>query len=209
MTHTIEPTSLVMRYNRCFYCQADSTGDYGESHIFGIRHCAAHAAAARRDYGTFLHKIDKVALHDAYNNPQLRPLLIFLEMTDMNIRRTNGMIENNWRLRRPNYADFVRICKIGKDWCVPMIHNSHITKNVPLVHFLEATILAANANILPDNFAQMVRDALMVLEAGIYHSFYMEAASLNPSSPIKETCGVIIYDRVVGKVRVFEPSLAV
>ncbi len=209
MSHSIEPTSLVMRYNRCFYCKADSTGDYGESHIFGIRHCAAHATAARRDYGAFLHKIDKVALYDAYNNAQLHPLLTFLETTDMNIRRTNGIIENNWHLRQPNYADFVRICKIGEDWCVPMIHNSHITKNVPLVHFLETTILVANANILPENFTQMVANALMVLEAGIYRSFYMEAASLNPPSPIEETCGVVIYDTEVGQVRVFEPSLAV
>ena len=198
MSHTIEPTSLVMRYNRCFYCSADSTGDYGESHIFGIRHCAAHATAARRDYGAFLHTIDKVALHDAYNNAQLNPLLIFLETTDMNIRRTNGTIENNWRLRQPNYADFIRICKIGDEWCVPMIHNNHITKNVPLVHFIEPTILAANANNLPENFTQMIRDALKILEAGIYHSFYMEAKFLNPASPIEETCGVVVYNTAVG-----------
>ena len=209
MSLSIEPTSLVMRYNRCFYCNNDSTGDYGEMYLFGIRYCDNHIHSARRDYSAFLHKMDKVALFDAYRNAQLRPLLLCLEDTDVHVRRTSGIIENNWRFRQANTIDFIRISKINDTWCMPMIHNNKITKNIPLTHFLEADILAANAAVLPDNFAQMVHDALAVLEAGIYRSFYEEATSLHPAIPVEETCGVIMYDTAAGPVRVFEPSLAV
>lgn len=209
MSLSIEPTSLVMRYNRCFYCNNDSTGDYGEMYLFGIRYCDNHIHSARRDYSAFLHKMDKVALFDAYRNAQLRPLLLCLEDTDVHVRRTSGIIENNWRFRQANTIDFIRISKINYTWCMPMIHNNKITKNIPLTHFLEADILAANAAVLPDNFAQMVHDALAVLEAGIYRSFYEEATSLHPAIPVEETCGVIMYDTAAGPVRVFEPSLAV
>lgn len=209
MSLSVEPTSLVMRYNRCFYCNNDSTGDYGEMYLFGIRYCDNHIYSARRDYSAFLHKIDKVAIYDAFNNAQLRPCLTCLEMTDMNIRRTNGMIENQWHLRRHNYDEFVRICKIADEWCVPMIHNNHITKNVPLTHFLETDILAANANVLPMNFVQMVNDALAALKAGIYRTFYEETASLNLAPQLEETGGVVVYDTAAGPVRVLEPSLIV
>jgi len=209
MSFSVEPTSLIMRDNRCAYCNNESVSDYGEIYLFGISHCHEHVLAARRDYNAYLHKNNHVTLYDAFTNIHLRPLLTFLENNDVHVSRTNGIIENNWRLRKANFADFIRISKINNMWCVPMIHNNHITKNVPIISFLNPEILISNAAVFPLNFVQMIQDALTILDAGIYINFYQEYAILNNGPIPIEPCGVVVYNTPVGPVRVFEPSLTV
>ena len=184
------PTSLIMRPDACFYCQNAATHDV-QTHIYlyGIRSCEVHLAAAIRDCKAYLHEIGKVTIHEAFNNPVLKALLNILT-TEVHILRTNGTLDNCWTLNNKDLIEPPPLSRIGEDWCVPMIRQGHITKNVMIKSFLHPEIKTANMSSVPADMDTIVTNALKVLNNGLYIAEYNEHKQLGAPGTVQETPGV-------------------
>ena len=204
MTSCIVPTSLVMRACKCFYCSNDDTGFvsvYPDDHLFGILYCDTHKADALRDCCAYLHVNQQVLLEDAHRNSQLRDIVVFLMSNSVHIRRTNGISEPGWKL---NQNGLIRC--LNDSWTIPMVWNNHITKNVPLLSFLEADIRALNTNV-PASFYDSLSHIIECLSKGLYLQEYSEQQYIlvqakGSFKAVPETTGVTSVLTSQGIVRV-------
>ena len=187
---SLTPTSLIMRPDVCFYCRDQATRDvHTHIYLYGIRSCDDHAAAAIRDCKAYLHEVGKVTIHEAFNNPVLKALLNILT-TEVHILRTNGTLDNCWTLNNKVLIEPPPLSRIGEDWCVPLIRQGHITKNVMIKSFLHPEIKAANLASFPVEMDTIVTNALKVLNNGLYIAEYNEHKQLGSPVTVQETPGV-------------------
>jgi hypothetical protein len=95
----LKPFSLVMRENKCYYCDDifKDIFDYKIEQLYGIRHCKEHKEFAERDCKSEMYKTRKVFITDALDKcEKFRKLISFLKITPINILRTNGDIDYGW-----------------------------------------------------------------------------------------------------------------
>jgi hypothetical protein len=81
----------------CFYCGSDIDIFYTEVYdMFGLKHCDAHQANAKRDCNAYKHRHNLVDVLDAKELPALAPLFAPASFT---VKRSNGALETGWVLR--------------------------------------------------------------------------------------------------------------
>lgn len=179
-----------MRPDVCFYCHNQATQDvHTHIYLYGIRSCDNHTAAANRDCKAYLHEVGKLTIHDAFNNPALKALLNILT-TEVHILRTNGTLDNCWTLNNKDLIEPPPLSRISGDWCVPLIRQGHITKNVAIKSFLQAEVKAANVASFPEDLEDIVTNALNTLNNGLYIAEYNEHKQLGTPGTVQETPGV-------------------
>lgn len=174
---------------------------YPDDHLFGILYCNTHKANALRDSYAYLHVNQQVLLEDAHRNSQLRDMVVFLMTNTVHVRRTNGKSEPGWTL---NKNGMIRC--LNNTWTIPMVWNNHITKNVPLLSFLEDDIRALNTNV-PASFYDSLPHILECLHKGLYLQEYTEQQYIlvqeqGSFKTIPETTGVTSVLTSQGIVRV-------
>ena len=187
---SLTPTSLIMRPDLCFYCRDQATRDvHTHIRLYGIRTCDNHAAAANRDCKAYLHEMGKVTIRDAFHNMAIKVLLDILT-NEVYIVRTNGALDNCWTLNNKELIEPLPLSRIGEDWCVPMIRQGHVTKNVAIKSFLRQEVKEANMESVPADMETIVADALKALTDGIYIAEYNEHKYLGTPGAVQETSGV-------------------
>jgi hypothetical protein len=184
------PTSLVMRATRCFYCDTEYENDEATlGHTFGIRYCAEHKAAAKRDSKAYLHVERRVKIKDGLGHDVLGPFLRLLA-SDQSIRRSSGLLEGGWVLSTEEEApERSTIFFIDEKWHIPMVHEGHgLVKAVRLSDFETPAI----------------RDQLPVVQAvlddGIYKHDFLLQQDLPSSVPEQEGIGYCVVDGQVRRV---------
>ena len=185
MATTLLPSSLVMRACACFYCEKEYENDertVGDH--FGIRYCADHKAAAKRDSNAYLHETGRVKMSFALEHPVLGPFLNALT-SDTHIRRTSGAVEGRWTLQQERWSDDKALALQNGEWYVPMIHRAtETTKGVSIRSLLDERIASLNDASL----AAQIPEVLTVLETGVYAAAFLAAGV---PAVVKETASVV------------------
>ena len=199
---SVEPTSLVMRKLKCFYCDETQVWDkYAADGVFGIRHCDTHRPNADQDILRFYHESERVLMADLRLHPGISPVLTRFD-APVFIKRTNGDIDYDWTIRISKSPFPFLMYKIHGRWCLPMTHPSGVIKDVPLQCFTTEELSAVNG--FSDEFCDSIDTALNYLDDGIY-----KTQSENPEKAcvsIAETPGVVTINLPVGPIRVFIPA---
>jgi len=191
MLYSAKPISLVMRKLKCFYCEEDQVFDmYAANAVFGIRHCAHHKENAQRDIRCFYHESEKVDINDLRKHPGISPILARFD-NPIFIKRTNGDIDYDWTLRKSTTVFPLLMYKAHGQWCVPMKHESGISKDVPLKCFISDELKTVND--FSAEFCENIDEALKQLDNGIY-KFEFEVVKVCDIITIEETDGVWTFD---------------
>ena len=163
------PRRLVMTYDNCFYC-GESDADWEECYkFFGLKHCDKHKAAAIRDCKAYLHKEKMVNFKHAYAHPILGEFLRSLGEKTFPVRRSNGEMQDGWKLQKKSF-DGEKLCMcLEGAWMVPVecINVDTldvITKYTPIDNF---------RTIMPPDLVDKV---LFTLIDGIYSKEYEEVS---------------------------------
>ena len=183
----MNPCSLVMRKDECFYCSQEQEADeLTIGHHFGIRYCAAHKADAKRDSNAYLHRTKRVRASDALKHPVTGPF--FQGLSHAHIRRSSGSVEGGWRFQKGFMYDTMILFPEGKgDWFVPMVHDASETiKSVPLSMFTEEGVREKNDMRIGD----LVDTVRSVLNEGMYKEDYQATVTISATNSIAETEGV-------------------
>lgn len=200
----ILPTTLIMRTNQCFYCDAESVNDEKTvGHDFGIRYCGSHAVDAKRDSNAYLHEAKLVKTQDALEHPILGPWLSLLT-TPVHIRRTSGAVEGGWLLQHEPWSVYTTLrCTKETEWSIPMIQPAtEIMKYVPLIGFQEADVQILNNPAISEQIESIQKLLVEGLYKADYTSYCLEQSTLF----VKETPGMVpvVMNGRVG--RVYIPS---
>ena len=190
----IEPQSLVMTPISCFYCKVDND-TVRHIHIywlFGLKCCAEHMAAGKRDCRAWMHKNGYVKLKDAFDNTALSSLLNILDSREFKVKRTSGEIQDGWHLNKGNQIDTVFIQRIDDHWLIPCRYledNDCIRKHVNISEF---------SDIVP---RELIEECTRVLDSGIYFSDFEEQCALD-KSVVPEMANVfpVVVDGQLGRV---------
>ena len=177
---SLEPRSLVMTPLHCFYCGSNDDDIFHTEiqYLFGIKHCDKHKAAAKRDCNAYMHRNHIVDMRDAMVMPVMAPLF---NQRSFTVTRTNGVLDEGWRLREGTHYDTQHMCVLKDEWHVP-IYKGELVKCVPIKKLLNtedaSTVIAA-------------------LEAGVYAADAGKAAA-----PVADpSCiGLAVCDGVVCRV---------
>ena len=197
MTETllyIEPQSLVMTPMGCFYCKVDND-TVRPIHIywlFGLKCCAEHKTAGKRDCRAWMHKNGYVKLKDAFDNTALCSLLNILDSREFKVKRTSGEIQDGWRLNKGDEVDTVFIQRNEDHWMIPC---GHLEPNDYIRKFVNLTDLS---DVVP---AELIEECLRVLDSGIYFSDFEEQCALD-KSVVPEMANVfpVVVDGQLGRV---------
>ena len=204
MATTLLPSSLVMRACACFYCEKEYENDertVGDH--FGIRYCADHKAAAKRDSNAYLHETGRVKMSFALEHPVLGSFLNALT-SDTHIRRTSGAVEGRWTLQQERWSDDKALALQNGEWYVPMIHRAtETTKGVSIRSLLDERIASLNDASL----AAQIPEVLTVLETGVYAADHAAFLAAGVPAVVKETASVvpIFANGTVGRMFVPPP----
>ena len=190
----VEPQSLVMTPISCFYCKVvnDTVRSTQIYWLFGLKCCAEHKAAGKRDCRAWMHKNGYVKLRDAFDNTALSSLLNILDSREFKVKRTSGEIQDGWHLNKGDQLDTVFIQRIDDHWLIPCRYlegNDCIRKHVNLTDFID---------IVP---AGLIEECLHALINGVYFSDFEEQCLLD-KSVVPEMANVfpVIIDGQVGRV---------
>ena len=197
MTETllyIEPQSLVMTPMGCFYCKVDND-TVRPIHIywlFGLKCCAEHKTAGKRDCRAWMHKNGYVKLKDAFDNTALSSLLNILDSREFKVKRTSGEIQDGWHLNKGDEVDTVFIQRNEDHWMIPC---GHLEPNDYIRKFVNLTDLS---DVVP---AELIEECLRVLDSGIYFSDFEEQCALD-KSVVPEMANVfpVVVDGQLGRV---------
>ena len=199
----ILPTSLIMRTNQCFNCDAESTNDEKTlGHDFGIRYCASHERDAKRDSNAYLHEAKFVRTQHGLDHPVLGPFLSLLT-TPVHIRRTSGAVEGGWLLQHEPWSVYTTLRCTNDEWSVPMIQpTTEIMKYVPLSCFQETDVQALNDPAISEQIPSVQK----LLVEGLYKADYDSYCLEQSTYVVRETVGVIPV-AVNGRIgRVYIPT---
>jgi hypothetical protein len=175
------PRRLVMTYDNCFYCD-ESDADWEECFkFFGLKHCDRHKAAAIRDCKAYLHKEKLVNFKHAFAHPILGEFLRALSEKTFPVRRSNGEMQEGWKLQKKSFdGEKLFMCLEG-EWMVPVEGVNLITKYTPIENF--RTIVSSD----------LVDKVLFTLIDGIYSKEYEEVCileSIGSQETVPELPGV-------------------
>ena len=156
---------------------------------FGMKTCDAHYNRGVRDCRAYLHREGLVKTNDAAKNTTLSKLFTYLD-GGIPIVRSNGKVQEDWVLNMQDGIDttfIVRSLTSADDWLIPMKwvspngYADDLVKHVNLTYFLDAGFFGARL----DN--TIIRNALALLNEGIYRTDHDEYQLYPPVSVITET----------------------
>jgi len=177
---------------------------YAAEGVFGIRHCDTHRSNAERDILRFYNESERVLMADLRQHPGISPVLSRFD-DPVFIKRTNGDIDYDWTVRTSKSSFPFLMYKIHGRWCLPMVHPSGATKDVPLQCFTTDELSATNG--FSDEFCDSIDTALRYLDEGIYKAQYVDTKkAIEPRQTITETPGVVTMNLPTGVARVFIPA---
>ena len=178
----------------CFYCKVDND-TVRPIHIywlFGLKCCADHMAAGKRDCRAWMHKNGYVKLKDAFDNTTLCSLLNILDSREFKVKRTSGEIQDGWRLNKGDEVDTIFIQRNEDHWMIPC---GHLEPNDYIRKFVNLTELT---DVVP---AELIEECTRTLDSGIYFSDFEEQCALD-KSVVPEMANVfpVIVDGQVARV---------
>jgi len=163
------PMSLIMTVDLCFYCD-NPDPDWEECYkFFGLKHCDNHRVAAIRDCKAYLHKEKMVNFKHAFEHSILGEFLRALSDKTFPVRRSNGEMQEGWKLQKKSFdGEKLLMCLEGV-WMVPVERKDLdtmdvITKYTPIENF--RTVLSSD----------LVDKVLFILIDGIYSKEYEEVS---------------------------------
>ena len=194
----VKPYRHVLRPVECAYCGLDDYDQIDQTmieYLFGIRHCAAHGAAAKRDCNAFLHEVGKVPMWAIGNLPALKSLYD-LSGVNFTITRSSGEQQSGWSINYGSLDSPLYITRDETGWVIPMINNEvNLMKNVRINSLQETHPSLAETNA--------------ALEAGVYRTDYDSRNSLL-ISPIREHPSITTVTRAdgsIGRIYTGSPNL--
>ena len=184
----LEPERLVMTRTVCFYCGADHTKMALVHYNFGMKTCHTHYNRGIRDCNAYMHREGLVKTKHAVKHAALSRLFTYLD-GGIPIVRSNGEVQEGWVL---NMQDGVETTFIARsltstdDWLIPMKwvspngYADDLVKHVNLTYFLDAKFFGARLD------SSIIRDALDLLNQGVYRNDHYEYQLCPPLSVITE-----------------------
>lgn len=199
LVEAVKPYRHVLRPVECAYCGLDDYDQIDQTmieYLFGIRHCAAHGAAAKRDCNAFLHEVGKVPMRAIESLPALKSLHD-LSHTNFTITRSSGERQSGWSINYGSLDYPVYMIRDGTDWVIPMInHEVNLMKNVRI-------------NSLQEMHPTLA-EAYAALDAGVYRTDY-ESRNTLLISPLREhpsITTVIAADGSIGRMYTGVPQFS-
>jgi hypothetical protein len=133
------------------------------SRLFGINHCEEHTPLADHVIYSYLNKTQAVRIRETYTHPKLQPLFDILR-SGISIRRSNGQLDSDWKLKDDPYDSPNLIRKQNNEWRCPMhkiMEDQMISKAIPLHTLFD--------DMDPDSeYRKCLATALRALSDGIY-----------------------------------------
>ncbi len=169
----LNPRSLVMTVNECFYCKKqDETIKYiYVDRLFGVKACNEHNEHAESDMKSYMKKYNIVHVKEAILLPEVKELFDFLT-DDMKIVRTNGTVDSGWKLLHNFYEFIPSFKKVDGVWRFPIMKETsdldYTTKMVRISSMFDEK-LDYHKN---ENFSKLVENAISSLELKL--SSYIE-----------------------------------
>ena len=183
MNISLSPQSLVMTPLCCFYCGAHNVFHTEIDYRFGLKHCGAHGADARRDCNAYKHQQGMVDVLDAKEMPAMQPLFAHATFT---VQRSNGALEDGWALRHGSHYEKVFIYRVEGVWSAPL-YKAELIKHVAIQEILA-----------PEEAAQVIA----ALDAGVYAADGAAAAACIPGLAVLDPSFIkpAVCDGVVCRV---------
>ena len=170
MKMTLTPQSLAMTPLCCFYCGAHEENNVFHTEIeyrFGLKHCGAHSADARRDCNAYKHRHDMVDVLEAEEMPVLQPLFAHESFT---VKRSSGALEDGWALRHGSHYEKVFICRFNNVWSAPL-YKEELIKHVAIQEILAS---------------EEATQVIAALDAGVYAADAAAAAACIPGLSVQD-----------------------
>jgi hypothetical protein len=196
------PIRTVMFRNVCSYCEREY--DYAARCEFQYAVLACnneeHMRWARRDAKAWLHRNGHV-LREEYS---VEPLFQQTDLltTYIKVKRTNGNIDDDWKIRKPVIDDFASLYFFNDEWHIPVIKNGDtedIYKCIPISHLKMS---------IGEEFYHLVDALITKLNTGFYTT---EAAEYENARDEQETIdnnfNVKKSDPIIRTELVFSPSV--
>lgn len=197
----LNPRSLVMTVNECFYCkkQDETIKCIYVDRLFGVKACIEHNEHAESDMKSYMKKHNIIHVKEAILIPEVKELFDFLT-DDMKNVRTNGTVDSGWKLLHNFYEFIPSFKKVDGVWRFPVIKETsdldYVTKMVQISSMFDEK-LDYHKN---KDFKKLVDNAISSIESKlasyIEKEFTIEHEDEHPS--IKN---FVINERMV---RVFE-----
>ena len=121
-TKSLNPCSLVMTREECFYCHKfdSSLRMFVVDRLYGMKACSLHYENAQTDIKSFMKKNKIIHIKEAIQNQDIKNFFNFLG-DNMKIIRTNGSVDDGWKLMEENYDSIPSLKIIKGKWCFPVV----------------------------------------------------------------------------------------
>jgi len=163
----MQPRSLVLRKQECFYCfKKEGTRCCEISHCFGIISCDNHYKASVRDCNAYMHREQIVPVDYALNHKDLASFFDLLK-DGFPVQRSSGVIEYDWVVNGgPFYnPEYISYDKEIKDWILPVkTKDGSLSKRMGMLD-LSRPFVCEKMQV---DFLDTLKKAIRILNDGIY-----------------------------------------
>ncbi len=160
------PRRLVMTRAGCFYCDADDDIRICLiNHLFGLKACYKHFNNAERDCNAYMHENNMVKIEDGLMNENVKK---FFEILGENFRvlRSNGQINENWKLCKNTYTERYHIQKVEGMWAFP-ITDDYYSKMMPFRYYLKKEL-----GYVSEKLEEIIKNIEEDFDKGLYIDYY-------------------------------------
>jgi hypothetical protein len=160
----MEPLSLVLRKQECFYCLEKEGARCCEiMNSFGIISCDRHYEASVRDCNAYMHREKMVSTIHAMYSDKTQPFFSILEK-GFTVKRTSGVYENDWVVNT-RYPSYILFDTEIDNWTIPVRNKSYtLYKRINISDFKNPSILKD----LPSEFLEILNAVINILNLGFY-----------------------------------------
>jgi hypothetical protein len=183
INNSIYPRNLVMSPIGCFYCKSENEIKlFLIDHLFGLKACKDHYENANKDCKIYMHQNKIVLFQDALDNQIIKKLFDYLE-NEISIIRSNGNIDNGWKIIKSNYYCFTSITDFSSnitngnntihnsEWCIKIEkdnENESIVKHITLLSLLDNKL----DYYKNEEFVNILNKSIKILDNGIYKEYF-------------------------------------
>uniref|UniRef100_A0A6C0GZ85 Uncharacterized protein n=1 Tax=viral metagenome TaxID=1070528 RepID=A0A6C0GZ85_9ZZZZ len=190
INNSIYPRNLVMSPIGCFYCKSENEVKlFLIDYLFGLKACKDHYENADNDCKIYMNQNKIVLFHDALHNQTIKKLLDYLE-NEFSIIRSNGNIDNGWKILKSKYYCFSSITDYSSnitnsnntihnsEWCIKIEkdnENESIVKHITLLSLLDNKL----DYYKDEEFVNILNKSIQILDNGIYKEYLNTKLSKN------------------------------
>lgn len=203
-----DPIRTVMFMPVCLYCEKQETFWAKCTYWLAVLACDEHKGLAIRDANAWHHNNGKVRWSD-YTKDALFEQSDILH-SPITVKRTNGAIETNWSIIKPDYIDnqgFIHC--ISNIWTIGVEQvDTRISKCIPVVDLKLS--LPEDKHILVDALIDRLTAGFYKSDADAYTRAMADSEIVENPTPVISSRNKPVIDNIYhpnyGFGRIFEPS---